>query len=121
MFFDLLQRFNLKRLNKHVAVQNLSIYYTRKNMTLQGKSNNHKILASTSNDEFELPHGSFSVSDIHKYIEYIVKKHETSRNPRLLFKIKDEYQLELQTPQTMKLFSGTKELIGKKWRKCTTS
>ena len=35
---------------------------------------NHKIIALTWNDEFELPDGSYSVSDIHNYIEYIFKK-----------------------------------------------
>ena len=30
-----------------------------------------------------------------------------------MFKIKDEYKLELQTPETMKLFGSTKKLIDK--------
>ena len=30
-----------------------------------------------------------------------------------MFKTKDEYKLELQTPQTIKLFGSTKKLIGK--------
>ena len=30
-----------------------------------------------------------------------------------MFEIKDEYKLELQTPETMKLFGSTKTLIGK--------
>ena len=30
-----------------------------------------------------------------------------------MFKIKDGYKLELQTPETMKLFGSTKKLIGK--------
>ena len=34
-------------------------------------------------------------------------------NNRLVFKIKDRYRLELQTPETMKLFGGTKKLINK--------
>ena len=34
-------------------------------------------MAPTWNDEFELPDGSYSVSDIQDYIEYIIKKHET--------------------------------------------
>ena len=46
-----------------------------------------------------------------------------------LFKIKDGYKLELQTPETMKLFGSTnkqtKNIIkknkNKKWRKCTKS
>ena len=34
-------------------------------------------------------------------------------NIRLVFEIKDGYKLELQTPETMKLFGSTKKLIGK--------
>ena len=34
-------------------------------------------------------------------------------NNRSVFKIKDEYKLELQTPETMKLFGNTKKLIDK--------
>ena len=61
----------------------------------------------TWNDEFELPDGSYSVSDIQDYFEYIIKKHETlatippihvytnRTNNRLVFKIKDGYKLEL--------------------------
>ena len=35
-------------------------------------------------------------------------------NNRLIFKIKDEYKIELETPKTMNLFGSTKELIHKK-------
>ena len=40
---------------------------------------------------------------------------------RSVFKIKDGYKLELQTPETVKLFDSTKKLIDKtkKWRKRT--
>ena len=74
----------------------------------------------TWNDEFVLPDGSYSVSNIQDYIEYIIKKHETlPSNPaihiclnrinnRPEFNIKDGYKLELQTPETMKLFGSTK-------------
>ena len=34
-------------------------------------------------------------------------------NNRLVFKIKDGYKLELQMPETMKLFGSTKKLIDK--------
>ena len=57
------------------------------------------------------------------YIEFIIKKHETLNtippihvyintiDNRLVFKIKDGYRIELQTPETMKLFGSTKKLI----------
>ena len=68
----------------------------------------------------------YSVSDIQDYIEYIIKKLETlTTNPpihiyinrinnRLVFKIKDGYKLELQTPETIKLFGSTKKLRDKR-------
>ena len=48
-----------------------------KNIRKQYKNNKLKIIAPTWNDEFQLPGGSYSVSDIQDYIEYIIKKHET--------------------------------------------
>ena len=40
-------------------------------------NNKFKNSAPTWNDEFDLPDGSCSVSDIEDYFEYIIKKHET--------------------------------------------
>ena len=88
-----------------------------KNIRKKYKKNKLKIIAPTWNDEFELPDGS--VSNIQYYIEYVIKKHETlSTIPpihvsvnridnRLVFKIKDGYKVELQTPETMKCFGST--------------
>ena len=57
--------------------------------------------------KFELPDGSYSISDIQDYFEYILKKHrENTDNPsiriyvnkienRITFKIKTGYYLEL--------------------------
>ena len=39
------------------------------------KNNEFKILAPTWNEEFELPDGLCSISDIQDYFEYIFKKH----------------------------------------------
>ena len=61
---NLSQRLDLKSLNKYVSHQNLSIYYTWKNVRKQCKNNKVKIIAPTWNDEFELPDGFYSVSDI---------------------------------------------------------
>ena len=38
------------------------------------KNNEFKISASTWNKKFELPNGSYSVSDIQVYFEYIIEK-----------------------------------------------
>ena len=67
------KRLDLRSSNKHVALQNLFIYYTWKNNI----KNKLKIIGQTWNDEFELPNGSYSVSNIQDFIEYIIKKHET--------------------------------------------
>ena len=37
-------------------------------------NNKFKISAPTWNDEFELPDGSYLISDIQDYFEYILKK-----------------------------------------------
>ena len=74
---NLSQRLELRCSNKHVALQNLSIYYTQKNIRKQHKNNTLKIIALTWNDEFELADGSYSVSDIQDYIKYISLKSTT--------------------------------------------
>ena len=71
------QRLDLKSSNEHFALQNVTIYYTWKNIRKQYKNIKLKIIAPKWND-------------------------------RLKFKIKDGYKLELQTPETMKLFGSTK-------------
>ena len=72
-----------------------------------------------------MPDGSYYLSNIQDYIEYIIKKHETLTiiplihvyinriNNRLVFKIKEGYKLELQTPKTIKLLGSTKKIIDK--------
>ena len=56
---------------KSIALSNLSIYYTQKNIKSSFNNNKFKTSAPTWNDEFELPEGSHSVSDIQDYFEYI--------------------------------------------------
>ena len=76
-------------------------------------------------EEFELPDGSYSISDIQDYFEYILKKHSESVDNRsvrmyinrienrITFKIKNGYYLELLTPETMKLLGSTERKITK--------
>ena len=52
-FLTLSQKLDLRSPNKHVALQNLSICYTWKNIKKQYKNNKFKIIAPTWNDEFE--------------------------------------------------------------------
>ena len=88
-------------------------------------NNNLKISAPTWNDEFELPGGSYFISDIQDYFEYISKKHgEDTDDPliriyvnktenRVTFKINTGYYLELLTYETMKLLGSTENKITK--------
>ena len=74
---NLLKRLDLRGSDKLVAFQKLSIYCTWKNMRKQYKDNKLKIIiAPTWNNEFELPDGSYSSSDIQDYIEFIIKKQQ---------------------------------------------
>ena len=57
-------KINLKRSDKHVALSNLYISYTWKNIKKVIQNNKFKISGPTWIEEFELPGGSYSVSDI---------------------------------------------------------
>ena len=109
LVLKLTDKLDLRRGQKTVALSNLSIYYTWKNVKSSYNNNKFKISAPTWSEEFELPDGSYSVSDIQDYFEYILKKHsESVDNPsirmyinrsenRITFKIKNGYYLELLT------------------------
>ena len=64
---------NLKNPNKNIALANLSIYYTWKNIKWKCNNNRFKISARTWNDTFDLPDGSYSISDIQDYFEFVIK------------------------------------------------
>ena len=77
------------------------------------------------NDKFQLPDGSYSVSDIQGYFEYILKKQNGKiDNPsiriyvnktenRITFKIKKGYYLKGLTPAAIKLLVSTENKITK--------
>ena len=71
----LTNKLDLRIGKKVIALSNLSIYYTWKNIKSSCNNNKFKISAPTSNDKFELPGRSYSVSDIQDYLEYILKEH----------------------------------------------
>ena len=56
-----------------MALANLSIYYIWKNIKSEYNNNKLKMSAPSQNDEFDLPDGSYSISDIQDYFEYIIK------------------------------------------------
>ena len=112
---DLTDKLNLKSPKKNMALANLSICYTWKNIKSEYKNNKFKISVPSWNDTFDLPDGSYSIADIQDYFEFIIKKHETiTENPsiqiyrneiknRITFKIKTGYKLELLSSETIKL------------------
>ena len=65
--FNLSDKINLKISDKYVALSNLSIYYTWRNIKRSYKNNRFKTSAPTRNEEFKLPDGLYSVSDIQDY------------------------------------------------------
>ena len=123
--FKLADKLDLRRAQKSVALSNLSICYTWKNVKCSYNNNSFKISAPTWSENFKLPDGSYSISDIQDYFEYILKKHRESADNtsikiyvnkienRVIFKIKNGYYLELLTPETMKLLGSTESKITK--------
>ena len=121
--YDLIDKLDLKNPNKNMALVNLSIYYTWKNVKSTYNNNKFKISAPTWNETFDLPDGLNNISEIQDYIEYIIKKHKTigenapiliyanTINNRMVFKIKRRYKLELLSKETMKLLGSTKDTI----------
>ena len=121
--YDLIDKLDLKNPNKNMVLGNLSIYYTWKNVKSTYNNNTFKISTPTWNETFDLPDGSYNISEIQDYIEYIIKKHETigetapiliyanTINNRIVFKIKTGYKLELLSKETMKLLESTKDII----------
>ena len=124
---DLADKLNLKNPKKNMALANLSIYYTWKNIKSEYKNNKFKISAPILNETFDLPDGSYSITDIQDCFEFIIKKHETlTENQtiqiyankiknRIVFKMKNGYKLELLTPEK----AQRKLLIKIKMEKCT--
>ena len=82
LLLNLIDKINLRRSDKFVALSKLIICYTWKNEKKPYKKNQFKISALTWNEEFELPDGSYPVSNIPDYFEYIFKNHgEETGNP----------------------------------------
>ena len=110
LMLKLTDKLDLRRGEKSIALWNLSIYYTFKNIKISYNNNKPKILTPTWNDKFELPDGSYFVSNIQDYFKYILKNpREDIDNPSIQkyinkikngfkFKMKNGYYLEFLTP-----------------------
>ena len=85
--YDLIDKLDLRNPNKKMALANLSIYYTWKNVKSTYHNNKLKISAPTWNETFDLPDGLYNISEIQDYIEYIIKKKETigENAPKLIY------------------------------------
>ena len=71
LVLKLTNKLDLRVGKKIIALSNLSICYTWRNKKSTYNNNKFKISAPTWNDEFELPDGFYSISDIQDYFEYI--------------------------------------------------
>ena len=72
---NLADKIDFQRGEKSIALSNLSIYYAWKNMKNTYNNNKFKISSPTWNDEFELRDGSYAISNIQDYFEFILKKY----------------------------------------------
>ena len=69
---DLTDKLNFSDPKKNMALATLSIYYTWKNIKSEYNNNEFKTSAPTWNYTFELPDGSYSISDIQYCFEFII-------------------------------------------------
>ena len=120
LILKLTKKIDLRTGEKIIALLNLSIYYTSKNIKSSYNNNKFKISARTWNDKFKLPDELYCVSDIQHYFEYILKKHGENINKpsvqiyvnkienSVTFKIKNKYSLEFLTPEKIKFLEALK-------------
>ena len=71
--YNFTDKLNLKNPNKNIALANLSIYYTWKNVKSDYNNNKLKISAPTWNDTFDVPDASYSIVALQNHFEYSVK------------------------------------------------
>ena len=84
LILKLADKLDLRRGQESVELSNLNIHYIWKTIKSSYNNNKFKISTPTWSNEFELPDGSYSISDIQDYFEYILKKHgENVDNPSI--------------------------------------
>ena len=126
LVLKLADELDLRRGHKSVALSNLSIYYTWRNIKSSYNSNKFKISAPTWSDNlnYQMDHTQYQIFKIilSIFLKNIVKVFD---NPsikiyvnkienRVTFKIiKNGYYLELLTPETMTLLRSTESKITK--------
>ena len=114
-------KLDLRLGKKVIELSNLTIYYKWNNIKSSYNNNKFRISSPTWNEEFTLPDGSYSISDIQDYFQYILKKHgENTDKPsiqiyvnkiknKITCNIKKGYTFKLLTKETMKLLGSTKK------------
>ena len=83
----IIDKINLKNRNKAVALANMSVYYTWKNVKSEYSNNKFKTTGPTWDKTFDLPDGSYSIQQIQDYLEFIMKSHETITDENYPIKI----------------------------------
>ena len=82
--YQCMDKLNLKNPNKNMTLANLSIYYTWNNIKSEYNNNKFGLNAATWNEKFNLPDGSYNITDIQDYFEYIIKNMKLSQMKILL-------------------------------------
>lgn len=112
-----MDRISLPSGDNHVALLDLSIYYTWKNIKTTFENNQFRNLETILNEKFELSVGSQSVSDIQIYFEYILRKHVTvTDQPPVQIhvnKFQNKVTLKIKTPKIQNLLASTEEKLTK--------
>ena len=112
---SLADKLNLKNLNKNMALPNLSIHYTWKNIKSACNNSKFKVSAPPWINEFDLPDGSYCIADIQNYFEFIIKKQETlAENPPVQIypsKIKNRIEIRI-------VISRNNETVGEYKKQC---
>ena len=75
LLLNLTDKIDLGRKDKYIALSNLSIYDTWKNIKTSHKSNKLKILVQTWNEELELPDGSYLYIRYLRLFSIYIKNH----------------------------------------------
>ena len=108
MILKLTNELDLRIGEKILALSNLSIYYTWRNIRSSHNNDKFRISAPTWNDKFELPNGSYSVWDIQNYFEYILKTHgQNTDQPAGMV-----YVNKIENMVTFKIKNETMKLLG---------
>ena len=71
------EKMGFQKGEKSIILSSLSIYHTWKNISKKNKNNKFSKSTPTWNNKLELPDGSYSISDIQDYFQYIMIVHET--------------------------------------------